>query len=164
MSKQLFPSTAPLPKWQLQQGSLQDQGTILLNSLTFFSFAVSRTDFYSLAKRNFFSKNLICLYDACVQSFRAKIFAFPKVISPVESGVKRDEKLHSNAIGNSLTMLWKSFREVFKFQNRSLCMYCFYHEIQWMYIFYFYFVSGNIESLGKTKLFPSRADIKCNIL
>jgi hypothetical protein len=46
------------------------------------SHAVSRTDFYSLAKRNFLSRNLICLYDACVQLFRAKIFAFR-----VESGL-----------------------------------------------------------------------------
>ena len=30
--------------------------TVLLNSLTCFAFAVSRTDFYSLAKRNFFSR------------------------------------------------------------------------------------------------------------
>jgi hypothetical protein len=135
-----------------------------LNSLTFFSFAVSRTDFYSLAKRNFFSRNLICLYDACVQSFRAKIFAFPEVISPVDSGLKRDEKLHKQATGNSLTMLWKSFRGVFKFQNRSLWIVFITKYNCFMNIFDFYFVSGNVESLGKTKLFPSRADIKCNIL
>jgi hypothetical protein len=48
----------------------------LLNSPTFVAFAVSWTDFYLLAKRNFFSSNLIFLYDTCVQLFRAKIFPF----------------------------------------------------------------------------------------
>ena len=47
-----------------------------MNSPTFFAFEESRTDFYSLAKRIFFSRNLICLYGACVQLFRAKYQAF----------------------------------------------------------------------------------------
>ena len=52
-----------------------------------FTFAVSRLNFYSLAKRIFFSRNLICLQHACVHLFRAKFFAFRQEISPVESGL-----------------------------------------------------------------------------
>ncbi len=59
---------------------------ILLNFLTLSAFAVSRIDFYSLAKRNFFSRNLICPYCACINSFRANFFP----ISPRKSsrGIK----------------------------------------------------------------------------
>ena len=59
---------------------------ILLNFLTLSAFAVSRIDFYSLAKRNFFSRNLICPYCACINSFRANFFR----ISPRKSsrGIK----------------------------------------------------------------------------
>ena len=52
-----------------------------------FAFAVSRLNFYSLAKRIFFSRNLICLQHACVHLFRAKFFAFRQEISPVESAL-----------------------------------------------------------------------------
>ena len=44
-------------------------------------------NFYSLAKRTFFSRNLICLHHACVQLFRAKIFAFREEKTLVESGL-----------------------------------------------------------------------------
>ena len=57
---------------------------------TLSAFAVSRTDFYSLAKRNFFSRNLICPYCACVNSFRAKFFAFRREKAVVESSLYRD--------------------------------------------------------------------------
>jgi hypothetical protein len=61
---------------------------ILLNLHSFFAFAVSRTDFYSLAKRNFFSRSLIYLYCACTISYRAKYFAFRREKALVESGFK----------------------------------------------------------------------------
>ncbi len=60
---------------------------ILLNFPTLFAFAVSRMNFYSLAKRTFFSRNLICLHHACVQLFRPKIFAFREKKTLVESGL-----------------------------------------------------------------------------
>ncbi len=60
---------------------------ILLNFPTLFAFAVSRMNLYSLAKRTFFSRNLICLHHACVQLFRAKIFAFREEKTLVESGL-----------------------------------------------------------------------------
>ena len=47
---------------------------ILLNFPTLFAFAVSRMNFYSLAKRTFFSRNLICLHHACVQLFPRENF------------------------------------------------------------------------------------------
>jgi hypothetical protein len=71
---------------------------ILLNLHTFFAFVVSRTDFYSLAKRNFFSRNLIYLYCACTILFRAKCFAlFPREKALVESGLIVDFKSLFNA-------------------------------------------------------------------
>jgi hypothetical protein len=54
---------------------------------TLFAFAVSRTDFYSLAKRNVFSRSLIYLYCAYTILFRAKYFAFRREKAPVESGL-----------------------------------------------------------------------------
>ncbi len=41
-----------------------------------------RIDFYSLAKRNFFSRNLMCPYCVCINSFRENFFR----ISPRKSG------------------------------------------------------------------------------
>jgi hypothetical protein len=49
---------------------------ILLNFPTLSAFAVSR---------NFFSRNLICPYCACVNSFRAKFFAFRREKKVLES-------------------------------------------------------------------------------
>jgi hypothetical protein len=61
---------------------------ILLNLHSLFAFAVSRTDFYSLAKQKFFSRSPIYLYCACTISFRAKCFAFRREKALVESGLK----------------------------------------------------------------------------
>ena len=60
---------------------------ILLNLHSLFAFAVSRTDFYSLAKQTFFSRSPIYLYCACTISFRAKCFAFRREKALVESGL-----------------------------------------------------------------------------
>ena len=60
---------------------------ILLNFPTLSAFAVSRIDFYSLAKRNFFSRNLICPYCACAHSFREKFFAFRREKAVVDSSL-----------------------------------------------------------------------------
>jgi hypothetical protein len=86
---------------------------ILLNLYSFFAFAVSRTDFYSLAKRNFFSRSLIYLYCACTISlFRAKYFAFrrekapPSFLGPI--GMKLDIIILSN-IPHRLTVFDFSF-------------------------------------------------------
>ncbi len=57
--------------------------------LTLSAFAVSRIDFYSLAKRNFFSQNLICPYCACINSFHIiHFFAFHREKAVVESSLK----------------------------------------------------------------------------
>ena len=49
---------------------------ILLNFTIFFLFVVSRIESYSLAKRNFLAKPIICLNCICTNSFGAEYFAF----------------------------------------------------------------------------------------
>ncbi len=59
-------------------------------------------NFYSLGRRTFFSRNLICLHHACVQLFRAKIFAFRGEKTLVESGLRCLSSLCFTAIYISL--------------------------------------------------------------
>ena len=82
---------------------------ILLNSPTFFAFEVSRTDFYSVAKRIFFSGNLICPYDACVKFFRAEIIRISprniaRRIRPLALPVKC-EKISSKLSGHGRSII-----------------------------------------------------------
>jgi hypothetical protein len=71
-------------------------------ALTFVAFAVSRTDFYSLTRRKFFSRSLMYLYCACTILFRAKCFAFRREKAFVESG------LHVNVAESQLLKhAWK---------------------------------------------------------
>jgi hypothetical protein len=48
---------------------------------------VSRTDFYSLEKRNFSREIFFALMTHAYNYFARKLFAFPQEISPVESGL-----------------------------------------------------------------------------
>ena len=111
---------------------------ILLNFPTLFAFAVSRMNFYSLAKRTFFSRNLICLHHACVQLFRAKIFAFREEKTLVESGLYSLAKRisfsrnlicpYSCACVNSFRAKFFAFRWVKAVVESSLKTVCFLIE------------------------------------
>ena len=89
------------------------------------AFAVSRMNFYSLAKRTFFSRNLICLHHACVQLFRAKIFAFREEKTLVESGLNGDtlSPTAHDLLNNQLTTITNDsvIIDIEEFESSQTC-------------------------------------------
>ena len=59
-----------------------------MKSSTFKTGLRAQNELLLIGEANFFSRNLICLHNACVQLFRAKIFAFREEKTLVESGLK----------------------------------------------------------------------------